>query len=269
VASYNSHLADKVKTDVLNTFESCLVVILMVAGSLAFLLLVHHLWPTDQRQPHNDLIGWQITVLGTTYAVVIGFMLYAVWTTFQLASENAEAEANSLVNVVRSAQGLPDAQRQQIQDLGKEYVNLMLTQEWPAMNRVIVSHESDRAVRQLWAVITKTETRNSTEQTSRDHAFSELSQMTEHRRFRQLQVVSALPGILWAVLIAGAIVTIVSACLFGGADLKLHFVQVGALALMVSLVLVAIADINRPFQGSVHVPPIGFERAQATLAQMK
>jgi len=240
----------------------------MVGGSLAFLLVVHRLWPTDQRKPHNDLIGWQITVLGTTYAVIIGFMLYAVWTSFELASENAEAEANCLVNVVRSSQGLPEAQRQEIEDLAGEYVNLMLTQEWPAMSRVIVSHESDGTVRKLWAVVTKTETRNSTEQTSRDHAFTELSRMTEHRRFRQLQVVSALPGILWTVLIAGAIVTILSACLFGGADLKLHFVQVGALSLLLSLVLAAIADINRPFQGSVHVPPIGFERARATLAQL-
>jgi hypothetical protein len=240
----------------------------MVAGSLAILLLVHRLWPTDQRQRHNDLIGWQITVLGTTYAVVIGFMLYAVWTTFELASANVEAEANCLVNVVRSAQGLPVAQRQEIQDLAGKYVNLMLTEEWPAMSRVIVSHESDRTVQKLWEVVTKTETRNNTEETSRDHTFTELSRMTEHRRLRQLQVVSALPGILWAVLIAGAIVTILSACLFGGADLKLHFIQVGSLALMLSLVLAAIADINRPFQGAVHVPPIGFEHARATLSEL-
>jgi hypothetical protein len=195
-------------------------------------------------------------------------MLYAVWTTFELASENAEAEANCLINMVRSAQGLPEAQRQEIQGLAGQYVNLMLTQEWPDMNRVTVSHEAEGTVRKLWAIITKTETRNSTEQTSRDHTVTELSRMTEHRRFRHLQVVSALPGILWAVLFAGAIVTILSACLFGGADLKLHLIQVGALSLMLSLVLAAIADINHPFQGSVHVPPTGFEHARVTLAQM-
>ena len=147
-------------------------------------------------------------------------------------------------------------------------MNLVLAQEWPAMSKVIVTHASDRTVQKLWAVVTETETRAGSEQTSRDHTFTELSKMTEHRRMRQLQVVSALPGILWAVLIAGAIVTILSACLFGGADLKLHFIQVGALSLMLSLVLVAIADINRPFQGSVHVLPLGFERARAALARL-
>jgi Protein of unknown function (DUF4239) len=253
---------------VLNTLESVLLIILMVAGSLGFLALLYRVWPVEERRPHNDLIGWQLTVLGTTYAVVIGFMLYAVWTGFQLAEGNAEAEANCLVNMVRSAEGLPDAQRQKIEDLGREYADEMLTQEWPAMSRASATYTSDKIVRELWAAVTKVETRTSSEQTSRDHAFTELSRMTEHRRLRQLQVISDLPGILWAVLIVGAIVTIVSACLFGGLDLKLHFIQVGALSLLLALILAAIADINRPFQGSVHVPPLGFERARATLEQL-
>jgi hypothetical protein len=253
---------------VLNTLQTLLLIILMVAASLGFLALLYRLWPAEERRPHNDLIGWQITVLGTTYAVVIGFMLYAVWSAFELAEGNAEAEANCLVNVVRSAQGLPDAQRQQIQNLAGEYVDQMLTQEWPAMSRASFHYASDITVQKLWAAVTKAETRNSSEQTSRDHAFSELSRMTEHRRLRHLEVISDLPGILWAVLIAGAVVTIVSACLFGGLDLRLHFIQVGALSLLVALILVAIADINRPFQGSVHVPPLGFERARTTLEQL-
>ena len=42
----------------------------------------------------------------------------------------------------------------------------------------------------------------------------------------------------------------------------LHVIQVGAFTLLISLVLVAIADINRPFQGSVHVSDNAFRRAQ-------
>jgi Protein of unknown function (DUF4239) len=253
---------------VLNVLQSSLLIILIVAASLGFLALLYRVWPAEERRPHNDLIGWQITVLGTTYAVVVGFMLYAVWSAFGLAEGNAEAEANCLVNMARAAQGLPDAQRQKIQDLAREYVNQMLTQEWPAMNEASFHYASDSTVRELWAAITKAETLNSTEQTSRDHALSELSRMTEHRRLRQLEVISDLPEILWAVLIAGGIVTIASACLFGGLDLKLHFIQVAALSFLLGLILVAIADINRPFQGAVHVLPLGFERARATLEQL-
>lgn len=252
----------------LNTFENVVIVLAIVAGSVAFLWILQRIWPLEQRRQHNDLIGWQVTVVGTTYAVILGFMLYTVWTNFEIAEGNAEAEANSLVSLARSAKGLPDAPGRQILDLSRAYVDIMLTNEWPAMNRGTFSPESTRSIQQLWTAVTKTEVHTAAEQTSLDHTFTELYEMTNHRRLRELEAIASLPGILWAVLIAGAVVTIVSACLFGSIEFKLHLIQVIMLAMLLSLVLVAIADINRPFQGSVHVSPAGFERARQALADL-
>lgn len=70
------------------------------------------------------------------------------------------------------------------------------------------------------------------------------------------------------MLITGAVITIVSACLFGSVEFKLHMIQVVMLAVVLSLLLVAIADINRPFQGSVRVSPAGFERARAAITDL-
>lgn len=92
--------------------------------------------------------------------------------------------------------------------------------------------------------------------------------MTEHRRVRQLQSQSKLPGILWVVLIAGGIITMLSSCMFGIDNFRLHCLQLVSLTLLLSLILVAMADIDRPFQGAVHVHPRGFERARDTLAQL-
>lgn len=83
-----------------------------------------------------------------------------------------------------------------------------------------------------------------------------------------MEAIASLPGILWAVLITGAVITIVSACLFGSVEFKLHMIQVVMLAVVLSLLLVAIADINRPFQGSVRVSPAGFERARAAITDL-
>jgi hypothetical protein len=136
------------------------------------------------------------------------------------------------------------------------------------MGRESFSPESNRNIQQLWAVITKVEVHTTSEQTSLDHALTELYEMTNHRRLRELEAIASLPGILWAVLIAGAAITIISSCLFGSIEFRLHFIQVVMLAMLLSLVLVAIADINRPFQGSVHVSPAGFERARDALLDL-
>ena len=252
----------------LSLFQSITVVVLIVAASLTFLWILRSIWPNEQRRQHNDLIGWQVNIIGTTYAVIIGFMLYTVWTNFQAAQANAENEADALVNVVRSARGLPATQTRLIHDLASQYVDVMLTQEWPAMDELKVSPASQQVMVKLWAALTSAEIHTPLEQTSLDHAFSALSEMTESRRLRQLEVNASLPGILWTLHTAGVVVTIVSACLFGSVDFKLHMIQVTMLSLVLSLVLTAIADINRPFQGAVRVSPAAFERARGSLGEL-
>ncbi len=250
----------------LNTFENVLVMLATMAAAVGFLFLVRRLWPTELRREHNDLIGWNVTVLGSTYAVIIAFMLFSVWNSFQTADSNAEAEANCLVNLARYSRGLAVGQHTQVLNLAREYANVMVTKEWPAMDRCELSPASHPIVRQLWATLLTTETHPGLEQTSLERALSELARMTEYRWLRQSQINASLPGILWFVLIVGATITIMSACLFGTPDFLVHLVQVTMLALLISATLVAIADIYRPFQGAVHVNPAGFERARLTLS---
>src|SRR5215218_2431692 len=50
--------------------------ILMTVGGL---VLVQHLYSTDQRKQHNDVAGFIYAVLGVAYAVLLGLMLIAVW----------------------------------------------------------------------------------------------------------------------------------------------------------------------------------------------
>jgi hypothetical protein len=61
-------------------------------------------------------------------------------------------------------------------------------------------------------------------------------------------------------------VVIGSACLFECQNFALHFIHVFVLSLSLSLVLVSIAEIDRPFQGPVRVRPEAFVFAQETFA---
>jgi uncharacterized protein DUF4239 len=252
---------------VLTTFQDVLVVLGCMLASLVFVWLLNRVWPASQRRDHNDIIGWQVGVLGTTYAVILGFMLYAVWTSYQEADINAETEANCLVSVFRLADGLPAAQRDKVHELAREYVNIVIEQEWPAMEKAELGLAGHQTIEKLWTAVLETKPATYAEQTSMNLALTEIDSMTEHRRVRQLQSQSKLPGILWIVLIVGGIITMLSSCMFGIDNLRLHCLQVVSLTLLLSLILVAIADIDRPFQGTVHVHPRGFERARDTLAQ--
>lgn len=241
------------------------IVLLLVSGAAMALLLLHRIWPSSARKEHNDLIGWQTSVTGTTYAVVLGFMLYAVWNDFQAADSNAEAEADAAVNVARCARGLPEPQRSKLQNLSAEYVDSMLHQEWPAMKQDRLSRAPNAVIESLWTTMTGTPVKNLSEQSSLNQTLAQLSALTAHRRLRHQQATSEIPSILWIVLVVGAGTVVISACMFGSLDRRIQAIQVSMLTLVLSLILIAIGDLSSPFQGIVNVHPTGFERAQATL----
>ncbi len=251
----------------LDTGQNIVIVVVALASSLFFMTAVNYYWPPEARRAHNDLIGWQLSVLGTTYAVILGFMLYTVWIDFGSADLNADAEANSVVNLYRLADGLTPNEGARIKVLARAYGDAVVDQEWGEMAANIMPSETRGIAQQMWQTLMASKGASPTEITAEDHALYELSALAGYRRIRLVESASRIPGVLWFVLGVGGVVTIASTCMFGASNGALHVIQVGAFTLLISLVLVAIADINRPFQGSVHVSDYAFRRAQMDMKE--
>jgi hypothetical protein len=86
---------------------SITIIVACIAISLLVLFTVHRFWMPSKRLGHNDAIGPNVSVMGTTYAVIIAFVLSGVWNELQAAMLNTEQEANSVVNLYRFAEQLP------------------------------------------------------------------------------------------------------------------------------------------------------------------
>jgi hypothetical protein len=160
---------------------------------------------------------------------------------------------------------LPDQQRKQIESLAHQYAETVINDDWPVMQAGQIPNQSQQLNTQMWEALMSVKAASPNELTAEDHALYELSALTEHRRTRLLQSESKLPTVLWFVLIVGGAVTVASSCLLGSANKTLHTLQVFAFSLLISLGLVAIADIHRPFQGAVHVSKYPFTRAQQNM----
>ncbi len=245
--------------------QNITILIVMITGSMLFMAALNRIWPREKRQIHNDLIGWQLNILGTTYAVILGFMLYTVWTDFGSAIFNVNLEASALRNVYRLAEGLPEQQRMQLQLQARSYADAVINRDWPEMARDQIPEESHDINQAMWKTLMSVKLATPSEITAEDHALSELSTLTEHRRTRLLQSAYHLPTIFWGVLLIGGFLTIASASMFGSANTTLHSLQVFSFTLLITLVLLAIADVNLPFRGWVHVSNYAFIRAQENM----
>jgi hypothetical protein len=226
---------------------------------------LNRIWPVARRYTSNDQIGWQLSVLGTTYAVILGFMLYTEWTTFSAATLNVNLEASNLRNMFRLSEGLPDQQRARLEGQLHAYADAVVNEDWPLMSRGEMPENSHLINEEMWKTLVSMKVATISESTAEDHALSELANLTDHRRTRLLQSVTRLPAVFWCVLLVGGVLTMISVSMFGSVNPRLHAIQVCSLTLLVTLVMLAIADVDRPYQGWVHISDYPFRRAQQNM----
>src|SRR5262249_18490364 len=141
----------------------------------------------------------------------------------------------------------------------------VIIQEWPQMAKGVVPEQISGLNREMWETVMAVRAASPTEVNTQESALSQLSLLVQHRLTRTRQSTARLPGLLWCVLLVGGALTIVSACSFGMESVKLQALQVLSMALLVSLSLVAIADIHRPFRGLIHVSDDAFRSVQRSM----
>lgn len=241
--------------------QSALLILLAVFGSLLLVSLLNRLWPTQNRKLINDVTGWQLGVLGTTYGVILGFMFYTVWGGFRAAQLDADLEAASMLNVYRLASGLPSPQREEIQKLARHYEWVVVNEEWPAMQQQKEERAAAMVLNQMWQVLGTAKSDTALTTNSIDHIQYAMSSLAERRNMRDQQRTNQVPLLLWVLLVLGGGATIVSSCILGNDKKWLHYCQVGALTFVIVTALVAIADLARPYQGTVAIEPTAFTRS--------
>lgn len=236
-----------------------LIIIASIVGALVFLFLVTRTYDAPRRKESNDFTGAVVAVIGTTYAVILAFMLSGVWNMFQQAQTNEEQEANALVNVWRIVSQLQVPGAEQARADCLKYADVAVQKEWPAMlHAKPLPLENTDIINRLWAFAGQVQANSGKDSIAAYQMMEELRLLTEYRRIRIMQSREELPAILWAVLIIGGVITVAAACFFGVPSFRFHVLQVAVLSFLISLVLVAIGDIDRPYQGAVTVQPEGF-----------
>jgi hypothetical protein len=241
-------------------------VLVVFAGCLAALVgleLVQRLVPSEKRQEHNDVAGFLYAVVGVTYAVLLALLVIAVWEQYQRARETVESEANATVEIAWLDHGLPKTEGQHLQEDARSYAQEVVDEEWPLMEQGI---EGERGTPEGWDLIddmrsTLQEVQPSTEAESQLYAegLDEIQRLGDARRMRLVQAEEGMPGVLWVVLVLGAVVTVGFTYLFGLRNSWAHRLMVMSLTVVIVLVLFTIGVMDDPFTGGARIEPTAFD----------
>lgn len=232
--------------------ESAIIVLLCVALVLRIAHLLNHRLDEQSRKRANGVNGWQLGILGTIYAVALGFMLSDAWLAYQTATVDVREEAAAASSIYRTSALLPAACAGPLQNAARGYVQTMISTEWPSMAARRPDWRGDSFVRQMW-------------QAANACGLSEVSGYDRDQMIRSLETLQArrdsriddydghLPVMMWAVLLFGAVFVIAASCLLGNEKHSIHCFHVVSLTVLITVMLLAIADLDRPFDGATHI----------------
>lgn len=237
-----------------------LVTGLTVGASVAGLLAVRRSVEWSALEPHREVAGYVFAVIGVVYAVLLAFVVIAVWEEFEDAKADANREAAAVWLLFQNARMLGD-------DAGAarvaavEYAVSVVDDEWPAMtHHQREAPETDRALDALWRAFSVAGASGTADDVFLDQAVERLHDASELRRTRVFNSREGLPGALWAVLLLGAAVCIAFTYLFAIENLGAQILMVGALAATIGLVFFLILSLELPFTGEMRVGPGAMRR---------
>jgi hypothetical protein len=97
--------------------------------AVAGLALVNRFMPPHIREQHNNVANPITNIVALVYAVMLAFLVIAVWQNFGRADDVAQHEASS-VSVYRAARAYPETLQRRVRTGLEDYVRLVVSEEW-------------------------------------------------------------------------------------------------------------------------------------------
>jgi len=229
--------------------------------SIGLMLLTRVTFGVDRLSLNNEVAGFKFAVVGVFYAVLLAFVVIAVWEDFRKTEEAVRDEAKAAVDLHRITFALPIEGGAEIRKHLLDYVNDVREHEWQTM---AIGEPSDVVIKdldQLSRAIFDVSPQNQQEAALYQEALRLLAVMTDNRTERLDSSDGSMPRLLWFVLIVGGLITLGYPAFFGSTNLAAQILMTAALAELVALALLLGLAFDYPFTGEVHISAFPFDQA--------
>lgn len=231
-----------------------------MAGILLMRKAVHH----KTLKVHNDIAGPIFSTLGVMYAVLLAFVVVVTWQSFDRSRLNAEKESNCLLSMYMDAESYAEPFKHEIRVSLQKYAKAVVNDEWKTIGKGKESRDANLAINEVSKLYVTYLPKNKTDEIFFASSVNKLNELYELRRTRILDAKTGVHSILWFVLIAGGVITVVFTFFFGSENLESQIVMTVLLAALIALILFTVLELDYPFTGSVSIKPDAFENVLLT-----
>jgi hypothetical protein len=242
-----------------------LVILLVMTAFAGFftavILSARHLLKEHVHEGHNEVLTAIFLTAGTIYAVLLAFVVIAVWEAHDAANANAAEEASTLATMYRQTTGMPPGEQRKMRGLLRAYTEAVVNQEWQIQAKTGGASPSARhLVAEIYRVFGKLTPAEAASPISVEFLRT-FSIVAADRNRRTLEAEERLPKILWLVLLLGAAIVIAMTFFLYMQVFWLHYVLSAAMAVLIGMLLIMTYLLDKPFTGPLALDASSFEHS--------
>lgn len=216
-------------------------------------------WFSHDHERRNHIIEIMIAGTGLFYGLLLGLIAVGAYTNYSNANDAADREANAIGVLYRDASNYPEPQYSALRTNIGHYIDVVIDQEFPSAHQGKLLAAATPVATTIQREIASFAPANSGQAALDTETFRQFGNFIDDRNARLNMMTLGLPGTLWFVLIAGAVINLALISMLGVNQLGAHLALSGLFATFLGLMFFLIASLDHPFLGQYSVSPDAFE----------
>jgi len=251
-----------------NLVWGALIVLAVTSVAVTAMLLVRRRAPEGSYFQDGDRASGVFGVLATGFSVLLGFIIFLAFESYDQSRTGAETEALVLVQQVENAQQFPPAVAPKLTGELLCYGRSVVGVEWPRMQDGTVGDAPNPWALKLFETYRGVQPVTNSQQSAYDKWLDQTSTREEARRDRVHGAVGVIPTQLWIVLFFISVVIFVYMLFFAdsGEGAVTQGLLMGGVTSVIAVMLLLLGSLDRPFHPGVGgLKPVAMERSLRVL----
>ena len=248
----------------MNILLDVAILVVVTAVAVVAILLVRRTAPDGSYFHDGDRAAGVFGVLATGFAVLLGFVVFLAFESYDAARTGAEQEALIVSQQVETAQFFPPSVSSTLSGQLVCYARSVRGVQWERMQAGTLGEQLNPWATQMFRTLRTVQPRTPTEQSAFDEWLSQRSAREAARSDRIHGAVGVIPSSLWVVLFftAGLIFVFMLFFADSGERAVVQALLMGTVVSVITAMLLLLNSLNNPFHnGFGGLRPVAMERA--------
>lgn len=193
------------------------------------------------------------------YGLIAALTAVGVWQRFSQVSDIVSGEAAAIASLWRDLDGYPQPRSGEMQEILRGYTEQVIREAWPEQRLGKIPRQGVEWMDRLQAQLYSFEPTTTGQGIIHGETLSAFNELVQKRRQRLDSVDAAIPGVLWCVLLPGAMACMMICVFFHVDRERFKVLLLLGLAGFLTMVLFMIFALDRPFCGDTGITAEPYE----------